>query len=40
MILESYVQALLMLVKEGKITLVQIKNAEYRAEVERRLTSQ
>ena len=40
MILESYVQALLKLIEAGKITIDQIKNAEYRAEVERRLTSQ
>lgn len=40
MILESYVQALLILIKEGKLDKDQIKNAEYRAEVERRLTSQ
>lgn len=39
MILESYVQALLMLVKEGKLSIDQIKSAEYRAEVERRLNA-
>ena len=37
MILESYVQALLMLVKEGKLSIEQIKNPEYKAEIERRL---
>lgn len=39
MILESFVQALLMLVKEGKLSIDQIKNAEYKAEVERRLNA-
>lgn len=39
MILESYVQALLRLIEAGKITVEQIKDAEYKAEVERRLTS-
>lgn len=39
MILESYVQALLKLIEVGKITSDQIKNAEYKAEVERRLVS-
>jgi hypothetical protein len=37
MILESYVQALLMLVQEGKLSIEQIKNAEYKVEIERRL---
>ncbi len=37
MILESYVQALLMLVKEGKLSIEQIKNPEYKVEIERRL---
>ncbi len=39
MILESYVQALLSLIKDGKLTVEQIKNAEYKVEVERRLAS-
>ena len=37
MILESYAQALLMLVKEGKLSIEQIKNTEYKVEIERRL---
>jgi len=36
MILESYVQALLRLIMEGKFATEQIKSEEYRAEVERR----
>lgn len=38
MILESYVQALLLLIKEGKLTITDIKNTEYKEEVEARLT--
>ncbi len=37
MILESYVQALLRLIAAGKITVEEIKNAEYKAEVVNRL---
>lgn len=40
MILESYVQALLILIKGGKLDKDQIKNAEYKAEIELRLASQ
>lgn len=40
MILESYVQALLRLIQAGKITVNDIKNAEYKAEVEARITVQ
>jgi hypothetical protein len=40
MILESYVQALLRLIQVGKITVNDIKNAEYKAEVEARITVQ
>lgn len=40
MILESYVQALLRLIEAGKISVEDIKNAEYKAEVERRLSTQ
>jgi hypothetical protein len=37
MILESYVQALLLLIKEGKLAVGDIKSAEYKEEVETRL---
>ena len=40
MILESYVQALLKLLQSGRIILSEIKSAEYRTEVEARLTAQ
>lgn len=40
MILESYVQALMRLVQTGKITVEEIRNAEYRQEVESRLATQ
>jgi hypothetical protein len=39
MILESYVQALLKLIEARKITTADIKNEEYKAEIERRLAS-
>lgn len=40
MILESYVLALLRLVQAGRITAEDIKNGEYRQEVETRLITQ
>lgn len=40
MILESYVQALLRLIQAGRITTDQIKDPEYKAEVEARLAAQ
>jgi len=40
MILESYVQALLLLIKEGKLTTTDIKNTEYKEEVEARIAEQ
>jgi hypothetical protein len=39
MLLESYVQALITLIKDGKLTVDQIKDPDYKAEVERRLAS-
>ena len=39
MILESYVTALVILIKEGKLSIDEIKNAEYKTEVERRLNA-
>ncbi len=39
MILESYVQALLTLIRGGKITIEQIKNIEYKSEVEQQLNA-
>jgi|GEM_PF-3638037 len=38
--LESYVQALIRLVQSGRISLEDIKNAEYRQEVEDTLAAQ
>lgn len=35
--LESYIQAILAFIKEGKLTVEQIKNAEYKAEVQSRI---
>ncbi len=40
MILESYVLALLNLIKDKKITLEQIKNEDYKIEVESRLNAE
>lgn len=40
MILESYVQALLKLIAADKITVDDIKNEEYRTEIQARLTAQ
>lgn len=37
---ESYVQALLKLIREGKKEVADIKDVEYKAEVESRLSSQ
>lgn len=36
--LESYITALLMLIKEGKLSVEQIKNVEYKAEVQARIS--
>jgi hypothetical protein len=38
MILESYIQALLLLIKSGQLTVEDIKNLEYKEEVKRRLS--
>lgn len=40
MILESYVQALLKLIEKCRIKIDDIKDTEYRTEVENRLTAQ